>query len=141
MNHSTIAAAVLALALASPVRAADDTLFQALGGQGGLTALMDDFVPRLQADTRMQAFFKEANTQRLKEQLASQLCMVSGGPCQYAGADMKTAHAQFEVRKADFNALVEVLQQAMDAQRIPFATQNRLLARLAPMHRDIINTP
>jgi hemoglobin len=35
--------------------------------------------------------------------------------------------------------LVEVLQQAMDAQGIAFGVQNRLLARLAPMHRDIVN--
>ena len=28
----------------------------------------------------------------------------------------------------------------MDQQGIPFTVQNRLLARLAPMHRDIVNT-
>jgi hemoglobin len=33
---------------------------------------------------------------------------------------------------------VEVLQQSMDAKRIPFTAQNRMLALLAPMHRDII---
>ena len=38
-----------------------------------------------------------------------------------------------------FNALVEVLQASMAAQGVPFATQNRLLARLAPMHREIVN--
>jgi hemoglobin len=54
---------------------------------------------------------------------------------------MKSVHADFEIRKGDFNALVEVLQQAMDAQGIAFTAQNRMLARLAPMHRDIINRP
>lgn len=29
----------------------------------------------------------------------------------------------------------------MDAKGIPFAAQNRMLARLAPMHRDIITQP
>jgi hemoglobin len=29
----------------------------------------------------------------------------------------------------------------MDAQVIAFSTQNKLLAKLAPLHRDIINTP
>lgn len=119
----------------------DDSVYQALGGQPGLVKLMDDFVPRLMADPRLQPFFKDSNLTNLKEQLVSQLCMVSGGPCKYAGADMKSVHADFEIRKGDFNALVEVLQQAMDAQGIAFRAQNRLLARLAPMHRDIINTP
>jgi hemoglobin len=53
---------------------------------------------------------------------------------------MKLLHQDFEIRAADFNALVEVLQAAMDARGVPFAVQNRLLARFAPMHRDIINT-
>lgn len=119
----------------------DDSIYQAFGGQPGLVKLMDDFVPRLMADPRLQPFFKDTNLTNLKEQLVSQLCMVSGGPCKYAGADMKSVHADFEIRKGDFNALVEVLQQAMDAQGIAFRAQNRLLARLAPMHRDIINTP
>jgi hemoglobin len=33
---------------------------------------------------------------------------------------------------------VEVLQGAMDAQGIAFSAQNQLLAKLAPMHRDVI---
>jgi hemoglobin len=119
----------------------DDSVYQAFGGQPGLVKLMDDFVPRLMADPRLQPFFKDTNLKNLKEQLVSQLCMVSGGPCRYAGADMKSVHADFEIRKGDFNALVEVLQQAMDAQGIAFMAQNRMLARLAPMHRDIINKP
>jgi len=119
----------------------DDSIYQAFGGQPGLVKLMDGFVPRLMADPRLQPFFKDTNLKNLKEQLVSQLCMVSGGPCKYAGADMKSVHAEFEIRKGDFNALVEVLQQAMDAQGIAFTAQNRMLARLAPMHRDIINKP
>jgi hemoglobin len=51
---------------------------------------------------------------------------------------MKAAHEGMGIRTSHFNALVEVLQQSMDARQIPFTVQNRMLARLAPMHRDII---
>jgi hemoglobin len=51
---------------------------------------------------------------------------------------MLQSHRDLEIRRADFNALVEVLQEAMDARGIPFATQNALLARLAPLHREIV---
>jgi hemoglobin len=70
-----------------------------------------------------------------------QFCQVSGGPCKLAKPDMKKLHSGVDIAMADFNALVEVLQQSMDAQGIPFGVQNRLLARLAPMHRDIVNVP
>lgn len=52
---------------------------------------------------------------------------------------MKLAHAEMDIDKAHFNALVEVLQKSMSARGIPFSAQNRMLALLAPMHRDIIN--
>ena len=42
------------------------------------------------------------------------------------------------VGEADFNALVEDLQIAMDRKGIPFRSQNKLLAVLAPMHREVI---
>ena len=117
----------------------DDALYQALGGQPGLVTLVDDFMRRLLADARMNPFFKDADQPHVKAQLVAQFCEVSGGPCRLKGPDMKKAHAGFDIDKADFNALVEVLQQAMDAQGIGFGQQNRLLSRLAPMHRDIVN--
>lgn len=125
------------LAFAQGIAPADDT-FRAFGEKPGLVRLADDFMIRLMADPRTAPHFKEANKERVKEQLVDQFCQVLGGPCVYKGVDMKTSHANLEIRKGDFNALVEVLQQSMDAQGIPFRQQNRLLAQLAPMHRDVI---
>ena len=78
---------------------------------------------------------------RTAEMTATQLCEQSGGPCVYKGVPMKEAHESMEIGRREFNALVEVLQQSMDARGIPFAAQNAMLARLAPMHRDMINKP
>lgn len=115
-------------------------LYQALGEKPGITRLMDDFVNRVVKDPRIGGHFKDVKPAALKESLTDQICQLSGGPCKYEGADMKSAHADMDIHKGHFNALVEVLQSAMDAQGIPFAQQNRLLALLAPMHRDVITT-
>jgi hemoglobin len=147
MKKTFIAAALtLTAVLAGTVQAqtmgtmADNSaaIYQAFGEKAGLVKLMDDFVPRLQADKRTAAAFKDANVVNLKARLVDQICQVSGGPCVYKGADMKSAHSSMDITKTDFNALVEVLQQSMDAQGIPFRNQNQLLAKLAPMHRDVI---
>ena len=115
-----------------------DPLFEALGGKPGIARLVDDLVPRLAADPRIGPSFKDTNLRELNKQLGDQFCVVAGGPCRYEGGSMKDAHAALRIDKADFNRLVELLQDAMDARAIPFADQNRLLARLAPMHRDVI---
>ena len=119
----------------------DDALYQQLGAQPGLVKLVDDLMVRLLADPRMNPFFKDVDQAHVKAELVTQFCEVSGGPCRRKGPDMKQAHAGMDINKNNFNALVEVLQQAMDAQGVAFTTQNKLLARLAPMHRQIINTP
>lgn len=139
MNHALRVVACAAALLAAPAFANDDSLYQALGAKPGLVKLSDDFMVRLLADARMEPFFKDTNQAQLKSQLVDQLCEVAGGPCKYDGPNMKKAHDGFDIDRASFNALVEVLQLSMDAQGIAFRTQNRLLARLAPMHRDVIN--
>lgn len=145
MKHLVIALTLAALGLGTApamaqnaAPASNDALYQALGAKPGLQALMEVFVASLKADKRIGEQFKDTKSAYLQEQLVDQFCVVSGGPCKYQGADMKSAHAGMEINKAHFNALVEVLQEAMDARGIPFATQNQLLARLAPMHRDVI---
>lgn len=117
---------------------ADSGTFAAFGARAGLGELGTDFVARLQRDPRTAPFFEKTNAPELATKLADQFCQVLGGGCAYKGADMKTAHRDLDIRKQDFNALVEVLQQSMDARGIPFTAQNRLLAALAPMHRDSI---
>ena len=136
-----IAASTLLMAGASfaqTMAPKDDQLYKAFGEKPGLVAQMDDFMVRLVADPRTGPHFKPANQQRVKEQLVEQLCALGGGPCVYKGADMKSSHANLDIKKSDFHALVEVLQVSMDAKGIPFRRQNEMLALLAPMNRDII---
>lgn len=138
MKKTLIALMLATCGLAMAQTAPTDTLYKTFGEKPGLVKLMDDFMVRLLADPRTGPHFKPANQQRVKEQLVDQFCQVMGGPCVYKGADMKSAHANLDIKKSDFNALVEVLQLSMDAQGIPFRAQNQLLAKLAPMHRDTI---
>jgi hemoglobin len=136
----TFRAAVCAAVLFGAAPAfADDALYRELGAKPGLAKLTDDFTARLIADARVKAFFVDFDEAQFKTRLVDQLCEVSGGPCKYDGKDMRKVHSGFDIDRAAFNAVVEVLQQSMDAQGIAFRTQNRLLARLAPMHRDIVN--
>jgi hemoglobin len=112
-------------------------VYKDFGELPGLTALMDDFMVGLLADARMRPFFKDADQKAIKAHLVEQFCVILGGPCSYTGRDMVAAHAGLEINRSNFNALVEVLQVAMNKRQIPFRSQNKLLAKLAPMHREI----
>jgi len=92
----------------------------------------------LLADARTRPFFENADQTRIKAMLVDQFCEILNGGCTYGGRDMVTAHRGMGVTERDFYALVEALQKAMSKHNVPFGSQNRLLAALAPQHRDII---
>ena len=62
----------------------------------------------------------------------------SGGPVEYTGGDMKSVHAGMGITMQDFNALVEDLVAALDANGVSPAAKRMLLGALAPMASDIV---
>lgn len=131
-----VLAAAMWLAVAPAAHAAD--LYQRLGEKAGVTRIASKLVEYALADKRIADRFAAANIPRLKTLLTLHFCQVAGGPCSYPGRSMAESHAGLGLRDAHFNALVEDLQKAMDDEGIGFATQNEFLARLAPMHADVV---
>lgn len=123
----------------APVRTDLSAVFADFGGMPGMTALMDEFMQVMLQDPRLKPFFEHADQPRIKRQLAEQFCAILNGGCAYSGRDMKASHEALGIDRGDFNALVEDLQVAMNRRRIPFSSQNKLLAVLAPMHREVVN--
>lgn len=114
-------------------------VFHDFGEKDGLVALVDDFMVNLVNDPRTRPFFADSDQKHVKEELVDQFCVILGGPCTYTGKGMKEAHAKLVINEAQFNALVEDLQVAMDKHGISFRSQNKLLEKLAPMHREVVN--
>jgi hemoglobin len=121
----------------APADASLAPVYKQFGEEAGLVALMDLFMTKLVADPRTKRFFENSNQASVKKHLVEQFCVILGGPCTYTGRDMRTAHRGFNIGRDNFNGLVELLQQSMTERGIPFRAQNKLLAKLAPMHRDI----
>lgn len=115
------------------------TLYQQFGERPGIEALVEELLVRVLEDPRINAGFAEVDLVNLNDRLVEQICVEVGGPCVYTGRTMAESHASLAVTEADFNALVEDLVDAMEARGIPRRAQNRLLRRLAPMHRDIVS--
>ncbi len=115
------------------------TLYADLGAKSGVERLVEQSIAIWTKDPRIASTFEETNLVRFKQKLAEQLCQVSEGGCAYTGQNMHDAHKGLHLDTRQFNILVEDLQQAMDRLVIPFSTQNRLLAVLAPMYRDVVS--
>lgn len=134
-------AALLATLLACPwgmAQAIDDTVFRGLGGKAGIKKIVDTLVPAMLADARIKDAFKDTDLKNLSMRLEQQFCALGGGPCRYEGKDMKEIHDGLNVTNAEFNALAEDLQIAMERNGVAPSVQNKLLAKLAPMQKTIV---
>jgi hemoglobin len=80
----------------------------------------------------------DSNLPLIREQLTQLVCQVSGGPCTYLGADMKTGHSGMGVSNADFDAVVEDLIASLDKFNVAPREKSELLALLAKMRSDIV---
>jgi hemoglobin len=121
----------------------DTTLYTRLGGIDAISAVTDQFLANVAADSKINARFEAtvANSSRLqllRNNLIDQICAGSGGPCQYKGKTMAAAHAGMGITQDEFNALVGDLVAALDKFSVPAQEKNDLLAILGPMQSDIV---
>ena len=114
------------------------SLYDRLGGKDAIVAVVDDFVGNVAADNRINRYFAKTDIPRLKRNLVDQICAGTGGPCTYAGRDMKTAHAGMGVTNADFDALVGDLVKTLDKFKVPDKEKGELLGILGPMRPSIV---
>jgi hemoglobin len=139
MKNIVRSACMVSILLVAAPAFADDALFADMGGQPGIDKIVDVSMDDYLADDRIKAIFDESNTDRMRAEFKVQFCQVAGGPCAYKGHDMTAAHKGLHLTNADFNVVVEDLQDAMTKVGVPFATQNRFLARLAPMQHQVVS--
>jgi hemoglobin len=143
MPKFTALALLAAASLVSTAQAQQTSLYHNLGGKKAIVAVVDDFVGRVAADNRINAFFAAtaADPKRLaafKSKLVDQICEASGGPCKYTGKSMQAAHAGMGISGADFGALVSDLVAALDKFKVQPMDKDTLLGVLGPMQSAIV---
>jgi hemoglobin len=75
----------------------------------------------------------------LQAHLTDQVCAASGGPCTYAGREMKPLHAPMHVRGAEFDAMGEDMIAALKTHGVPERETKELLAIVVSTRADIVD--
>jgi hemoglobin len=131
--------ATIALSLASCAHNRNQaTLYERLGGQPTIDAVVENLLYRIADDAEVVVFFANTNIDLFAESLASQLCDISDGPCRYEGPPMDRAHQHMGVTNVHFNRVVEHLDAAMEEEDVTLGARNELLGRLAPLYAEIM---
>lgn len=116
-------------------------LYQRLGGAPAVDAAVDRFYRRMLADERVADFFDDTD---MEGQIAKQkafLTMAFGGPHEYTGRDMRTAHAPLVERGLDdmhVDIVVEHLGGTLKELGVDDATIAEVAAIAESVRADVL---
>ncbi len=129
------------------------TLYERLGKAPAITAVVDDFIGRVVAETgRTPSNLKRTfqplltavgtgDTYRvtlLRNNLIDQIGEAAGGPLIYKGKSMKLAHKDMNITLPEFTALVVQLDSALIDNGVPKAERDELVGVLGGLRPDIV---
>lgn len=115
-----------------------ETLFEQLNGKRGIENIVNHLIKGIAKDKQVFPYFAKASVSHFREGFITHLCAIAGGPCIYRGDNMIDIHTGMKINEADFNRVVELLINAMEASEVGYSTQNQVLALLAPLRQQII---
>ncbi|MDP3332618.1 MAG: group 1 truncated hemoglobin [Methylococcaceae bacterium] len=99
-----------------------ETLFDKLGGEEAVNVAVDIFYRKVLSDHRIYRFFDNTNMEEQAVKQKAFLTMAFGGPNNYTGADMRTAHARLVKLGLDnshFDAVMEHLRATLEELNVP----------------------
>lgn len=117
------------------------SLYERLGGYDAISAVVEDFAPKLFKDPKVGHFFVGMSTdtkEQFKQKNKNLVCNVTGGPCQIISRSAKTTHAGLGITEDDFNVVVSHLTETLNKFKVPDAEQKDLLGIIGSLKNDIV---
>lgn len=100
------------------------TLYDRLGGAPALDAAVDIFYRKVLSDDRISSFFEDVDMDRQAAKQKAFLTMVTGGPANYTGQDMRAGHAHLVrqgLNDSHVDAVIENLAATLKELGVPDA--------------------
>lgn len=114
------------------------SIYEQIGGQEALIAVVDDFYLRVLADDQLAGFFAGSNMSRLKGKQVEFFAAALGGPAMYSGLSIRDAHRGRGIAMTHFQLVAEHLSAALAAAGVPAELVEQIIGAIAPLAEDIV---
>jgi hemoglobin len=118
--------------------AGEVSIYESIGGEPALAAVVDDFYVRVLADPQLVGFFDGVNMPKLKGRQVEFFAAALGGPDFYQGGSMRQVHAGRGISQADFDRVAFHLTAALAEAGVPAVTIAQIAAAVTPLAGDIV---
>jgi hemoglobin len=143
-DHPQLAKREAASARIVAPKSSPKTLWDRLGGERGVTNIVDDFVELTALDPKVDFFrggkYKPTNTEvaKMKRELVEQISEASGGPLKYKGPDMKAVHKDMGITDSQFHAAAANLKKALEKNKVAAEDVEKVISAVGRYRKEIV---
>lgn len=113
------------------------TLYDRIGGEDGVAALLDQFYARVLADPELADFFNDTSIDKLLRMQREFFGAALGGPQSYGGLDLSWAHSGRGITSHHFNCYAQHLLATLETLGISADDVRETVHRIAVHKNDI----
>ena len=114
------------------------SLYAEIGGQDAVEAVVDDFYDRVLDDPVLEPYFEDTDMDALFAHQVQFISAVAGGPVDYDGADMQTAHEGMGITEEAFAHVAEHLDAALRENGVDDGNVEAILGEVAALEDDVV---
>ncbi len=116
-----------------------DSLYAEIGGKEAIRSVVQDFYQMVYYDHQLQGYFEGTDMDKLRDHQTEFLSMVTGGPTEYSGRDMRAAHAELDITKQDFDLVVSYLERALKQNDVSEKHREQILSTVATYEEAVLD--
>jgi len=115
------------------------SIYETIGGEEALSAVVADFYVRVLADPELAGFFAGTNMSRLAGKQVSFFAAALGGPIPYAGPSMRDVHRGRGISQNHFDLVAGHLVAALGAASVPAPVIEQIAGAVTPLAAEIVS--
>ena len=119
-------------------RMQNQSLYTKLGGRDAVEAVVSDFYDRVLDDESVSHHFDGMDMEALYAHQVQFISAVAGGPVDYEGADMRTAHDHLDISETEFDAIATHLDAALREHGVAKPDRNAILGEVEALREPIL---
>ena len=119
-----------------------ESLYERLGGEAAITATVGMFYDRIMGDEKLAPFFADLDMDKQINKQIAFMTMAFGGPHDYTGRDLRTAHAGLVkkgLNEEHFAGVAGHLKGTLETLSVPAELIDEVMTIVGGTMKDVLN--
>ena len=122
----------------------EPALYDRIGGYNAIAMVVDRFSdaiivnPKLNVNPALRHWNETSSLPGLKFMRTLWVCAAAGGPIQYTGKDMHSAHAHLHITSEEFDEVGAEIARALDGLGVPDREKLEVLGAIAARKDEVV---